>query len=184
MTTFVTSDLHLRHRLPAFLRGFDSIEEHDDALESAWRQTVSADDVVWILGDVTMGQLSESLDRVASWPGRKRLVMGNHDQCHPMHAKPSMMRRYARAFDEIHLHAAMRYEGSKVLLSHMPYEGDRGEDRFTQWRLPDHGRTILHGHTHLPERVSRTAAGTPQLHVGIDAWGMAPTPIDDVLALV
>jgi len=36
--------------------------------------------------------------------------------------------------------------------------------------LPDEGQILLHGHTHM---VDQRIHGR-QLHVGLDAWGMAP----------
>ena len=70
-----------------------------------------------------------------------------------------------------------------VLLSHYPYsgvgaEGNRKEDgsqleeRFAEFRLTDCGRPLLHGHTHGPEKLHFSQAGTPQVHIGLDAWGM------------
>ena len=58
----------------------------------------------------------------------------------------------------------------EAYLSHFPYTGDHGEDRYPQWRLPDLLVPLIHGHTHGPEKVTRTPAGTLQIHVGIDAW--------------
>ena len=64
-----------------------------------------------------------------------------------------------------------RTAGGPVALSHFPYEGDHGPDRFVQWRLRDMGMPAVHGHTHGRERKTWTAAGTLQFHVGWDAWG-------------
>lgn len=173
-TIWFTSDLHLNHEKVARLRGFDSTEEHDADVEHQFDCLVQPDDIVWILGDVVMGRVGEGLERIASWPGHKRLISGNHDGTHPMNRRaPREMRRYSQAFEFIASAARVALpNGGRALLSHFPYSGDtpgRLEDRFTQWRLPDEGVTLLHGHTHDPlQGVHLSDRGTPQLHVGWD----------------
>ena len=56
-------------------------------------------------------------------------------------------------------------------------------DPQTQWRLRDAGNPVLHGHTHSTEKVSFSACGTPQLHVGWDAWGR-PVRFHEIVALL
>ena len=70
-------------------------------------------------------------------------------------------------------------------MSHFPYDGDHveGGDRATQWRLHDEGVILLHGHTHSADRVSLSRAGTTQIHVGLDAWGLRPVALGQALAL-
>jgi calcineurin-like phosphoesterase family protein len=173
MTTWFTSDLHFGHRLVAHLRGHGPSREeadvtaHDLEIADHWRDTVATDDVVWILGDLDLN--TRSLPLVAALPGRKRLIAGNHDACHPMHsAAPSVMKRYLEVFEFVQPFARVKLLGEPVLLSHFPYQGDHTEygDRFTQYRLPDEGARLLHGHTHSSERWTSTR----EIHVGWDAW--------------
>ena len=52
----------------------------DDALFGAWRQAVDPGDTVVILGDIAIGGLSgRRLKRLRAAPGRKVLVVGNHE---------------------------------------------------------------------------------------------------------
>ena len=80
---WVWSDLHLHHRniIRYTNRPFAGCEQMDGALHGAWRQIVGDDDVVICGGDVARaGSLNAlRLDRVATAPGRKLLVLGNHD---------------------------------------------------------------------------------------------------------
>ena len=46
--------------------------------------------------------------------------------------------------------------------------------RYTQYRLPNQGRWLLHGHTHNKDQRIHGK----QLHVGLDAWGMRPVSLD------
>jgi calcineurin-like phosphoesterase family protein len=173
-----TSDLHIGHAKVAGIRLFDSVEEHDAAIAERWREVVRKDDTVWVLGDIAMSSPAKALALLATLPGRKHLVWGNHDQGHPMNrSAPNAQRRYLDVFASVQMAARVKVHGIPVLLSHFPYvgEGDDHTDtpRHTQWRLPDEGQILLHGHTHM---VDQRRHGK-QLHVGLDAWGLAP--VDD-----
>lgn len=185
MKTYLTSDLHLGHRLVTSLRGFATAQEHDEAFADAWSQTVRREDIVWILGDLAM-RTPHALAILGDLPGRKRLILGNHDDAHPKHrSAPNRIEVYAAVFEYVAQSARLRFDGFEFLLSHYPYDGDHTrEDRDRQWRLPDCGVPLLHGHVHAGEQVTLSAAGTPQLHVGIDAWGFTPQPIERFVALV
>jgi calcineurin-like phosphoesterase family protein len=171
--TWFTADLHIGHRLVADLRGFNDITDHDEALADTWNTVIHRDDVVWVLGDVAMSNPTRALELLASLPGRKRLIAGNHDGCHPMHSRAYRATlKYQEAFEFIAASASVKINGVRTLLSHFPYAGggDRGDvERYTQWRLPDEGMPLLHGHTHSAERGDGRI-----VHVGLDAWAGSP----------
>lgn len=75
--TFVIGDLHLGHAKVAKLRGFETVEEHTEALVSRWNSRVAAGDTVYVLGDVVFG--AAHLSHLQRLHGNKKLVMGNHD---------------------------------------------------------------------------------------------------------
>jgi len=58
-------------------------EDHPQTMVERWRATVRPDDVVIVAGDVswarTLDQVRPDLDLLASLPGRKVLIRGNHD---------------------------------------------------------------------------------------------------------
>ncbi|MEM8924531.1 MAG: hypothetical protein AAGD35_13600 [Actinomycetota bacterium] len=83
MTRWFTSDMHFGHARINELAGrpFASVDEMDAAIVANWTDRVAADDEVWILGDVCMGRIVESLPTLAALPGIKTLVAGNHDRC-------------------------------------------------------------------------------------------------------
>lgn len=183
MTTWFTSDLHLEHALLAHLRGFTDPAQHDQSLADQWRSQVAKRDKVWVLGDVHVSKMAHALAAMADLPGDKHLVAGNHDAVLPAN-RGSELRQptYLRAFNSISLTARIKMNGQGALMHHMPYAGE-GErdmpDRFTQYRLRDEGIPLLHGHTHSPQRYSTSPLGTPQMHVGWDAWG-ALVPVEAV----
>lgn len=163
---YYTSDLHLGHRFVSGLRGYEEAAHHDAAIIEHWHRTIESDDVVYVLGDLSMNA-QHGIDIIASLPGRKRLITGNHDKCHPMFRDaPKWYARYSSAFEYIAPFGRRRINGHNVLMSHYPYLADRGTPRDLQWRLPHHGDYLLHGHTH--ENVIHTSA--TEIHVGWDAW--------------
>jgi calcineurin-like phosphoesterase family protein len=171
---FLTSDPHLFHEKVAGIRGFATVADHN----AAWMDSCAGlkkNDQLWILGDLTGGgHIPEALNLLGMLPCELHLILGNHDAAHPMH-RDSHRRQSVLfpTFASVQVHARKSIAGHRVLLSHFPFTGDtegRDEDRDLQWRLPDLGTPILHGHTHSEFGRSVSALGTPQIHVGWDAW--------------
>jgi len=83
MSLFLTSDLHIGHANISRLadRPFMSVEEMNGVLIDNWNDVVQDSDTVWVLGDVAMGKIADSLPLVELLKGEKHLVAGNHDRC-------------------------------------------------------------------------------------------------------
>lgn len=175
---FYTSDLHIGHKMVAGIRGYrDSIGDpdtsaHDEAMAEVWDSQVKYGDIVYVLGDISISGNQYVMD----WFSRRReygpihLISGNHDPVHPMHRTATKyLQRWSAVFDSIQPFLRRRLNGVEFLLSHFPYaswgDGDREGSRFDQYRLPDLGMPLLHGHTHGLEQGHGHS-----LHVGIDAW--------------
>lgn len=168
-----TSDLHFGHRRVSDIRGFGSTLDHDAAICGAWINQVGPDDTVYVLGDIAVSGFTRALDLIDGLPGRKHLIAGNHDPVHPMHRAGYVghFASFTETFDTVQPFQRRRLAGVEFALSHFPYEswGDgehRTGNRYPQWRLPDLGMPLLHGHTHGTERDHGH-----MLHVGWDAWG-------------
>ncbi|WP_280505785.1 hypothetical protein [Nocardia farcinica] len=146
------SDLHIHHGMVAGLRGFADVDDHDAAVAANWDRLVR--------------------------PGIKHLVSGNHDETHPMRSRAhKRMRRWLDVFETVQSVATLRIAGQRVLLSHFPYrddpDGDHApESRHAEWRMPDTGQWLLHGHTHSHIQVRGR-----QIHVGLDAHQLRPVPL-------
>lgn len=163
---FYWADLHVSHALVAEHRGYSSRTEHDEALAEAWVETVTKRDSIWLLGDLAASSPRPGLDLLAKLPGTKHLVLGNHDVAHPMHLDAHRhQRKYLDVFATVQTGATRRVGNHHALLSHFPYEGDgQGrEDRYSQWRLRDEGRWLIHGHVHEVWRIRGR-----QINVGVD----------------
>lgn len=192
MTVWFTSDLHFGHRFVAKLRGFKDadgeadLKAHTDAIERAWSAVVKPDDIVWVLGDICISTSTWDLALfiLGGLPGRKRLINGNHDPISSIHRDGWKFHPAARkVFEAVQDFAKIRLGGRTVLLSHYPYsgvgaeglrneDGSQVEERYGEFRLPDYGYPLLHGHTHGPEKLHFSDGGTRQIHVGLDAWNM------------
>lgn len=221
MSVFFLADLHIGHAKVAEIRfrphaaqhlGLPHpaqaiIQWHDDLLALNWDAVVKPDDIVWILGDISAGgraaQLN-ALEWIQNRPGKKHLITGNHDACSPIHRDSHKWQRiYLEAFESVQMAARRKIptaEGNvTVLLSHFPYVGDRGQERYAQWRLRNEGLPLLHGHTHSAGKLSRAGGcylpvfdgdgffqkmevrgGTPQIHVGLDAWDLTPVSLEQI----
>lgn len=175
-----TSDLHFGHRLVAGHRGYEDPVEHDMAVRANWNDVVRPQDQVWVLGDLTLSNPTRALNLVATLPGVKHFICGNHDPCHPMHRDShKWQRRYMEVFDSVQPFARRKIAGQAVLLSHFPYSKDRHEARYMQYRLRDEGEWLIHGHTHGPERREGR-----EIHVGLDAWDLRPVHISTIERLM
>jgi calcineurin-like phosphoesterase family protein len=182
VTAWLCADLHLGHRLVADLRGFsDDVAAHDAAICDNWAKVVSPKDQVWVLGDLAVSNPTAALALVGTLPGTKHLITGNHDPVSPIHRDShKWQRRYLDVFESVQAYAKRRHAGRTVLLSHYPYTTDRGfEARYPQWRLPDLGERLFHGHTHSKEQVTSGR----EVHVGLDAWSLEPVMLDEAMKL-
>lgn len=188
MAVFLTSDLHLGHaNIIAYTgRPYATIEAMNAALVERWCETVGDADEVWILGDLAMGRIAESLAPVASLPGRKILVPGNHDRCWTGHRKGVERWRaeYLAAGIEQIVDAPARLgltEGVAVLLDHFPYAGDSRDepDRYLEHRPVDRGGWLAHGHVHNAWRQRGR-----QINVGVDAWAGRPVSAETIASLI
>ena len=78
---YYISDLHFGHKnsLSFDNRPFTDIEIHDQAIINNWNNTVSIDDDVFILGDISWHNATKTIEIFKSLNGRKHLIKGNHD---------------------------------------------------------------------------------------------------------
>lgn len=183
--TFFTSDTHFNHQLVSRLRGFDSTEKHDEHVVWAWNKRVRPADVVWHLGDVGMGKLERFAHYLEQLNGTIHLITGNHDRCAPgvRTTAAEHQPEWLQYFVSVQPFARLRADGRDVLLSHYPYTGEGQRDiadRYSQFRLPNLGTALIHGHTHDSRQRLSFDNGTPMLHVGWDAWRR---PVDWGMAL-
>jgi calcineurin-like phosphoesterase family protein len=78
---FVISDTHFGHAniIKYCNRPFADIDEMDEMMIQKWNSVVKPGDKVYHLGDVYMGDSGRFLKKFARLNGKKRLIVGNHD---------------------------------------------------------------------------------------------------------
>jgi calcineurin-like phosphoesterase family protein len=186
MTAWYTADLHFGHaNIIAYSgRPFADADAMNGALIDRWNAAVHPDDTVWVLGDVALGRIDESLGLVALLNGDKRLLAGNHDRCWSGHGRRAAgwTERYlAAGFAEVHQgQIAIAVGGRRVRACHFPYRGDSHDhDRYVAERPVDRGDWLLHGHVH--ERWRQRGR---MINVGVDAWGCGPVDETALAALI
>lgn len=151
-----SSDFHIYHKKLAEIRGFDSVEDHDQHFADMWNDTVRKSDVVYLLGDMSSGNTvstEKSLELIGKLPGRKRLIYGNHDNCGPVFYKEQA--KWFNRFSEVYeIHTPFTFKkfggkGKKALLIHYPIWKDHTETpRHREHRMPDWDGLRVVGHTH------------------------------------
>lgn len=197
---FYTSDLHIGHKLVAEIRRFIKPADnpnnelvvpfipdpdwHAEHVARNWDMTVGPKDTVYVLGDISINGKQHALDWIAERPGTKHLIAGNHDPVHPGIYRTrahKLMPHWLEYFETIQPFTTRKLENRYVMLSHFPYAawGDgpgREGSRYDQYRLPDMGALLLHGHTHGEEVEHGN-----EFHVGLDAHDLQLVPQDRIL---
>ena len=148
-------------------RPWDTVDEMNAGIVDLWNSVVGPDDHVWVLGDVAMGKIAESLPIIGQCNGRKTLVFGNHDRV--FHATGDKLARwkaeYSKYFGLIAKEMSLPIEGIRLKFNHFPYIMDHTADvRYVEDRPKDEGGWLLHGHLHTTDFIT----GERQIHIGID----------------
>lgn len=187
MRRWFTADLHLSHAniITYTQRPFASVQEMDAELIRRINATVDPEDELWILGDVALGKIDESLAWVREIRCTPRLISGNHDRCWGGHRRPSRVRaerqRYLDAgFATIDDEHDTTIAGVRVTLSHFPFAGDHTDrDRFSHARPADEGQWLVCGHVHNAWRqIGR------QINVGVDVRDFTPVSEDEIAEII
>ena len=78
---WIISDTHLCHGniIEYCDRPFSCVEEMNQTIISNWNNAVKKDDIIYHLGDVGLGNRETLEGIISKLNGRKRLIMGNHD---------------------------------------------------------------------------------------------------------
>ena len=180
MKTFWTSDQHIGHLniVRYCARPFADVHEMREVIIARYNEMVGPDDLVYHLGDVAMDEKYVA-PFVTRLNGRKILISGNHDKCHPCHKNHERMRRkyLTYGFEDVLTHTF--YEPLGVAMCHLPYAGDHKDDRFPEHRPKNEGKPLLCGHIHEKWREHG-----PMLNVGVDANDFRPVTEDQVRQFV
>lgn len=163
---FVTSDIHFSHEaiLKFENRPFNNVEEMNEKIVENWNATVGENDLVYILGDISMGSIKETMALLKRLNGDKILVKGNHDEMVDN-------RKFDRTiFKEISNCIDITIYGQKFLMCHYPFASN------------DNHKIQLYGHIHTNNGL-HVAHDLPEnsFNVCMDANNLTPVNIKDIL---
>lgn len=140
MRVFFSSDHHFFHDniIRYCARPFIDAKHMNDEMLRLWNSTVSNDDIVIYVGDLTAslrGRHEDLKNLISSLNGQKILVMGNHDH---QSSQWYLEAGFKKVVDSINL--------GGILLIHYPLHEaiSRGMDS-SLWGVIEH---VVHGHTH------------------------------------
>lgn len=152
---YIISDPHFHHKNMAIKRGFSCAEEQDELIVSNWNRVVKKGDVVYILGDITMGKRNYTiLDQLK---GYKKVVLGNHDMGY--HVRTLL--------EHVNSVSGMINYKKEVILTHCPIHPSQLEHRFA---------VNIHGHVH------ENSLNDPRyVNVSCEVINYTPVLIDKIL---
>jgi len=158
---FWTADTHFGHANIIRLcnRPYDSVEEMDESLIVNWNTSVGPDDDVYHLGDFAFrGDPNRTRDIFARLNGRKRLIIGNHDNETTL----------ALPWFEPPTHYSELQVDKKTRLVMCHYA-------MRVWNGSHRGSLHLFGHSHGSLPGTRTS-----IDVGVDSVGLFPVSLETI----
>jgi calcineurin-like phosphoesterase family protein len=170
-TIFYTADLHLGHEnvIAYSNRPFSSTAEMLECIILNWNSVVSADDDVYIIGDMFFKINSkEQLEILRRLKGRKHLILGNHDR--------DFNSNIRNEFAEITDYLKLDDNGRRVVLSHYP---------ILEWDGYFRGAYHVYGHIHNNVRDDYwplIARRSRMLNAGVDVNNFEPVTFDEMIA--
>ena len=167
-----TSDLHLCHDKEFVwkARGFNSVEEMNEAIVERFNSLIHPEDTLYILGDVMLNDNEKAEQYLARINGKKIFIRGNHDT----NPRVEIYKKYTN--EEIKWADVIKIKKRNIYLSHYPTlcsNYDMGKSLKT--------RVInLCGHTHTTNKFIDMKLGLIY-HCELDAHNCKPVLIDDII---
>ena len=168
---YLTSDLHFNHmnilKYEPESRPFSSIEEMNETIIQNWNEIVTANDTVYVLGDMAMGMIEDAIPLIKRLNGKIILIRGNHDTT-----------KRLQAFKEIGIEVYdifyLPYKGKYFIMCHFPITSKE----FIDMVRYDNSEVVnLYGHLHH-NAPKGYVDGT--YHVGLDTNNLKPISIDKI----
>ncbi|MBB4377236.1 metallophosphoesterase [Bradyrhizobium sp. SBR1B] len=163
MSTFLTADSHFFHgsmlKFCPDTRPYANVAEMNNAMASAWRKVVKPTDEVIVVGDFSHRAEPKALRKLFdSLPGRKHLIIGNHDG-------PDTL---ALPWESVRDVACVTIDNTYCVLAHYPWRS---------WPRMKRGALMLFGHHH-----GRMPGNQQSCDVGVDVFGPAPVRLNQIKA--
>lgn len=167
---YFTSDLHFGHDKDFLYspRGFVSSEEHDRQIIENWNNIVKPEDIVYILGDIMLGDNINGINCLNLLNGKKYFIIGNHDTDNRV--------RFYESNDLINCGYAtiIKYGKWRFYLSHFPTKVGNYDDEQKHIKF-----YCLCGHVHTKDKWLDWHDKC--YHVELDAHNCLPKSINDII---
>lgn len=170
--------------------------KHDETVVRHINARVGKQDELYVLGDLSCGsrdsfeQALHMIDKLYVPSSRRHLILGNHEN---FKVKDSVRVRLAQTFGHVSVCEYLYVDGVPIVLSHVPLltdmdgrvRKDLAENSYSR-SLRKHavnvpkGTLHLHGHTH--SSTPRDSRNPLSVNVGLDAWGLFPVSLAEVLS--
>lgn len=161
-----TSDLHFGHDRQFLFapRGFTNIRAMNEEVLKNFNMCVQPEDEVYILGDLTLGNLEEGAEYLRQLNGHIHVIRGNHDTDRRVEFYESL------GWD---VHDALRVRWGKYtfFLCHYPV------DTFNNDKYLSNTTLSISGHTHSKEIWNNCNS----FNVCLDAHNNYPVNIKDII---
>ena len=165
---FFTSDLHISHpnilKFCSNTRPFINVDEMNQNIVYKWNNTITDNDVAYILGDVSFTNVTDTLTILNQLQRKElHLIIGNHDKS--LLKYPQFRSQFTSIRDYYELYLS---KNKLIVLSHYP---------FLQWNKSHWGSYHLHGHLHGPDNNNMTCR---RMDIGVDSNNLYPYHISDI----
>lgn len=178
MKTLFTSDHHFGHKRIIELcdRPWANVQTMDADLIRIWNNCVGPDDVIYHLGDFTLGGINDFSKYVSQLNGKIKIVPGGHDY------------RWLKGFDHASPITSKSGHEVEILEPLVSLEFDRGEEHplvivlchyaMRVWDRSHYGSYHLFGHSHgnLPRQGNSFDIG-----VDVGAFFFNPITLEEVI---
>ena len=170
---FVTSDLHFNHDKDFCYkpRNFNSVEEMNLGIFNNYNRVVKADDDVYILGDLMLGDNEKGLEFIRNLNGRLHIVCGNHDT-----DNRRLLYQSTENIVEVADSLYLKYEGYRFFMSHYPSLCST----IISGRSLKRSLINLCGHSHTDDPFADFNKGLIY-HCEVDAHDCAPVRIEKII---
>lgn len=175
---YYISDLHIGDQRIFNLckRPFLSLSDYEVALIKKWNSKVSDEDTVYVLGDISNGDVKHTKDFFEKLNGNKHLIVGNHDE--------EYYEEYLKEGIVLSAVHAKYIEDNKrlVFLCHYPV---------MDWKYGNKTIHHIYGHIHnktinddfLYEEIKQFYKNKLAFNASVDVTGFEPVTLDELISL-
>lgn len=168
--TYFIADCHFGHKniIASCRRPFDSLADMDQTLLSNWQARVTEADDIYIVGDL-MYYCPDPEQYLCRLPGRKHLIVGNHDPVWMAKTSPAFW------FESIEHMAVIELAGRTVTLCHYP---------MMCWAESKREGLLVYGHIHGNRHDSfwpLLSKMENALNAGVEINGYRPVTLEELM---